>query len=131
MNKKTERIFSVLEDVAAGIERVANARIAAAVVYKNNIVSVGTNQWKTHPFQAQHAHHEEAIYWHAENNAIHNALKRYSPDELSKSSIYVCRIDQRRRPCLAKPCDGCMKAITKFKLKSVVFTTESSIQTIG
>jgi tRNA(Arg) A34 adenosine deaminase TadA len=129
--KKNERIFSVLEDVATGIERVANARISSAVVYKNDIVSIGINKLKTHPFQALHSRHEESIYWHAENHAIHNALKLISREQFSKSTLYVCRIDQAQNYCLAKPCEGCMKAINKFKFKKLVYTTSNSFDTVS
>lgn len=125
MNKKTKRIFSVLEDVAIEIERVANARISSCIVYKSDIVSIGINQLKTHPFQAQYSRNLESIYWHAENRAIHNALKLLSADEFKKSSLYVCRIDQQFNHCLAKPCDGCVKAIHKFGLKNVYYTTKN------
>lgn len=128
MKKKQEKILTLLEDVATGIERVSNARISSAVVYKNDIVSIGVNQNKTHPFQALHARHEESIYWHAETHAIHNALKRISSDKLSQSVLYVCRIDQAHNYCLARPCEGCIKAISKFKLKGLVYTTSNSFR---
>jgi tRNA(Arg) A34 adenosine deaminase TadA len=118
----------VLEDVAVGLERVANARIASAVVHKSNIIAIGVNKLKTHPFQAMHSRHSESIFWHAENAAIHNALKRIYPEQLSKCSLYVCRIDQSHKRCLAKPCEGCMKAIAKYKFKNVFYTTNTSIQ---
>lgn len=122
MNKKTNQIFSILEKFAAEIDRVANARIASCVVLKNDIVSFGTNQLKTHPFQALHARNEGSIYWHAETRAIHNALRLIDESTLQKCSLYVCRIDQAHNRCLAKPCEGCMKAIAKYRLKGLYFT---------
>jgi deoxycytidylate deaminase len=126
--KRHEKIFSFLEEGLENLERVANARVAAAVVHRGCIVSIETNQFKSHPFQALYSRNEESVYWHAETNAIHSALRKLSNRQLSQSALYVCRLDQSNNRCLAKPCEGCMKAIRRYKIKRVFYTTSYNIE---
>lgn len=121
--KKTDRILNVLSSVASSVDRVANARLAAGLLYKGDFVSIGTNQSKSHPFQAQFTKHHEAIYLHAETDAIKNGLKVLSLTELSKCTLFVCRIKQDQSFGLARPCEGCMRAIANFDIRRVYYTT--------
>lgn len=111
--------------------RVLRTRIAACIVYKNEIVSVGINQLKSHPFQAKFSRHADAIFLHAETDAIKNALKHISVSDLSKATLYICRVKydeqdtkkiQMRGMC--KPCEGCQRAIATFNIKKVVYTCD-------
>lgn len=127
---KHQKIFAQLEQIAANVEPVAAARIAAALVYRNEVLAVGHNKFKSHPFQKQYAKHEGAIYLHAENDCLINARKLYSDDIISKSTMYILRV---KRPFegssdfvrgMAKPCKGCQRALTVFDIKNVYFTTD-------
>lgn len=70
---------------------------------------------------------------HAEIDAIKNALKHINISELSKSKLFVTRLRYEAsetvikvanlRRGLAKPCEGCMKAIATFNIKHVCFST--------
>lgn len=124
--KKEEGIFALLKEVAKNSPRVSNARMAAAIVYKSNVIAVGTNQYKTHPFQAEFGTNEECVYWHAENRAIHDARKQLSDRRLSKCDLYVLRINQAEEHCMARPCDGCMKTIERFGLRTVYYTVDNA-----
>jgi len=46
---------------------------------------------KSHPFQKRWAPHPEAIYTHAEIDAIRNALKR--DEDLTRCTLYIARLD--------------------------------------
>ena len=125
-----ERILSLLDSVAETVEPVAAARIAAAIVYKKEVISIGTNRLKTDPFQSKFSSHIQAIYLHAENDAIKKALRVLSIEELAKSRLYISR-SKFEEPTkktmirgLARPCAGCMRAIAAFDIKHVCFTTE-------
>lgn len=135
----TDRFLNYLEKIAEAIPaaahnrrgRVLRTRIAACIVYKNEIVSVGINQLKSHPFQAKFSRHEDSIFLHAETDAIKNALKHIDVDQLSKSTLYVCRVKydehkskkvQMRGMC--KPCEGCQRAIATFNINKVVYTCD-------
>lgn len=129
-DKRTNRIASVLHDVACSQIPVANAKLAACIVYKNDIVAVGVNQKKSHPFQAQYARHAESIYLHAETDAIKNALKVITVDDLSKSKLFVVRVTKDDKFAMAKPCVGCMRAIVNFGIRSVFYSTSNDSRAI-
>jgi tRNA(Arg) A34 adenosine deaminase TadA len=131
---RDEAVLKILDKVAESIEPVANARIASAIVYRNDIVAIGTNKKKSHPFQRRFAKHDLAIYLHAEIDAIKNAMRHLSLGELAKSKMYISRIryaDSEPNPTpdklirgLARPCEGCMRAIATFDIKHVCFTSD-------
>ena len=80
-----EKVLHTLAKIARDLDRDINrtgARHAAAVVYKNQIVSYGVNQRKSHPFHSRFSEHDDAIFLHAETDAIKNALRQISEDEL-------------------------------------------------
>lgn len=107
------------------------ARVVAALYIKNEMVGLGWNQNRTSPFQAQHGKNSDAIYLHAELHAIKQALRVVGHDDLirAKTTLFVCRAKRTRRAGpfvwgLARPCSGCMGAISKdwFKIKNVVYS---------
>lgn len=127
------RYINILSKIAIAVEPVAQARIAAAIVYKNEIVSIGVNQRKTHPFQAKYSKNEDSIFLHAETDAIKNALKHISLDELSSSVLYICRVKIENGKFvfgLSKPCCGCMRAISNFGINKVYYSLEEKGYTV-
>ena len=130
MINRDMKILNDLFTLARDIEPVASSRLAAALVYKNRVVSYGFNRDKTHTFQARFAKNEESIYWHAETNAIHNALKLVDEDILRKTTLFVARAKYAEpnsnewRWGNSKPCEGCMSCITKFDIKKIVYTLD-------
>lgn len=133
MNKH-QKIIDNLCRIAEAVEPINSARLAAAIVYKNRIVAYGTNKRKSHTFQSKYGKNEHAIYLHAENDAIKNALRYIHIDDLSYCTLYVARV-KRIRPRsmyiqgLAKPCRGCMGAINTFKLKGIIHTLDEEAHT--
>ena len=131
--KRHEKVMDLLSVVAEGVPRnttSSGARLAAAVVYKNRIISIGINQKRSHPFQAKYSVNEDAIYLHAETDTIRGALRYLSEKQLSKSTLYVCRVKHENGPespiiwGLSKPCIGCQRAIATFDIKNVVYSEE-------
>lgn len=128
------RYLNILSKLAADIPNPAkrNSRVAACIVYKNDVVSLGVSERKSHPFQAKYGKNEEAIYLHAETSAIRNALKYISMNELEKSTLYVCRIkyeDTFKRKLvfgLSKPCTGCARCISTFGIRNVVYSIDGN-----
>jgi deoxycytidylate deaminase len=104
------------------------ARLAAAIVYKGDIISIGVNKKKSHPFQLKYSKMPMSIFLHAETDAIKNAVKRVDLNTLSRSTLYISRVkyyDSSRQQVLyglAKPCDGCEKAIATFNIKHVCYS---------
>lgn len=121
------RIKGILASMAMNSDH-HRSKHSAVIVYKNDVISLACNKSKSHPFQKRYSKASEAIFLHAEVAAIHNALKRVSLKELSKSTMYVCRvrINKENKPFFSysKPCDGCMRAIAEFDIKNVMYTNE-------
>lgn len=116
-----------LSRLSEAVETGYRERVFACVVYKNNPISFGYNQKKSHPFQKNFGRNADSIYLHAEIHAIVGALKVISVDELSRCSMYVLR--QKHYPAhskvmwgMAKPCEGCQRAIAQFGIKKVYYT---------
>jgi tRNA(Arg) A34 adenosine deaminase TadA len=124
------QIFDALFAVAKNTDRVANAKMAAAVVRRNKIVSIGVNSRKSNPFTTDFQKHPEAIFPHCEVDAIRIALRNISEEDISKCDLYISRAKLNKRggeyvTGLAKPCEGCMKAIMKYRPRNVFYTTET------
>jgi deoxycytidylate deaminase len=125
-----QQTMKILSKIAESVDPFPNVRLASALVYKNEILSIGTNKNKSHPFQKKYAPNVEAIFLHAETDAIYNAMRRYNTEMLSKSKLYVYRAkwvnDQRDHfiQGLAKPCSGCQRAIANFNIKHVCYTLD-------
>lgn len=126
--KKAQNYISILKKITQDIECVANQTLAACVVKRNKIISFGHNKKKTHPLQNKFNKHPEAIYLHAEIDAIKNALKRVSANELAGSTLYIVRTKKNGSEGLAKPCKGCMQAIESFGICEVIYTSNNEGQ---
>lgn len=131
-NTKHVRILNLLSKVASDISYPTpnNAKLAACVVYQNNIVAFGVNEQKTHPLQAKYSTMKDAIYLHAEISAIKNALRQISVEELENCSLYIARVKYSnnkktsRQFGLARPCPGCENCINAFGIRKVYHTTD-------
>jgi hypothetical protein len=128
-NVKHQKYLGILFKLAQDVAPIASARIAAAVVYRNEIISFGTNQMKSHPFQNRFSKNSKSIFLHAETDAIKNALKHLDKDDLSKCTLYICRAkyDMENRNFifgLSRPCVGCMRAIATFDIRKCVFSCD-------
>lgn len=129
MNNKIVEMLTRLAIDNPGI-RNNQFKFGAGIVYKNNLIATGINSYKTHPLMAQWGQNEESICLHAEIDAIKNALRLITPSQLAKCDMYIVRV-KRPEPNstgwvhgLAKPCDGCKRAIANFDLRSVYYTTD-------
>jgi tRNA(Arg) A34 adenosine deaminase TadA len=106
------------------------AQLAACVVYKKEIISYGFNRKKSHPFQAKFGINSDAIFLHAETDAIKNAIRKIGVDKMAKATLYVARVKKpypRAKTMvggLAKPCQGCAKAISTYAIRRVVWSVD-------
>lgn len=130
MSSSIVRQINLLKTIAIDVEPVSRARLAAAVVYRGRIVSVGFNQHKTHPFAAKYGKNPDAIYLHAEHDAINKAKRRLNDNELRKSTLIVVRVkaenDGKITFGIAKPCSGCAQCISDHNIRTVVYTETTS-----
>ena len=130
LTAKQQKITRTLFQLAKDNETATRAKLVAAVVYKNQIISFGFNSKKSHPFVIPFQKNEDAIYLHAETDAIKNALRTIGVDQLAKCDLYVVRAkytDKNRSNVqlgMAKPCKGCAKCISQFGVKRVIYSTD-------
>jgi deoxycytidylate deaminase len=111
-------------------------KLAAALVIKRDIISVGVNVMRSHPVQKKYGKNDESIFLHAEINAIVNSLNHVDKDDLRKADLYVYRVkkdmhDPKRAHWvdgMSCPCEGCMSAIDAFKIKRVVYSTDTNFE---
>lgn len=119
---KHQEIVKHLQLVARDVSPVRSARIAAAIVYKGRIISIGVCSYKSHPIQKKFGKNQQSIYLHAEIDAISKAHKRV---DLSQCSLYVVRVKYVQGKLvdgLAKPCEGCARAISAFNIRNIYYT---------
>lgn len=114
--------------------------IASALVHRNKVISYGVNQMKSHPYQSRYARNQEAIYWHSETSALYTADKKLGFDKFSNSVLYIARLkyESTKKDTLISgiclPCEGCMRCIKHYGIKTVIYTTdpiEGSKESIG
>jgi tRNA(Arg) A34 adenosine deaminase TadA len=139
MTPRDNKIIRMLTSEAEEADyRAGGARIAAAVVIRNDVISLGRNMRKTSPFQKMFGRNEEAIFYHAETMAIRKAIKNLGLEQATldeihrafrRATLYVVRIkaidaDHPRRMIygLARPCCGCMEAMKKFGIGRVIYS---------
>jgi deoxycytidylate deaminase len=125
---RIDRIMRDLCLMAQDTPAVGQARLAAAIVYRRQVVAYGVNQRKSHPLQKRFGKNSDSIYPHAEVNAVRNSVNRMGGvDFLRESVLIVARmrvIDGKWRRGLAKPCSGCERCIEAFGIRDVVWTED-------
>ena len=131
INIRDEKYMAFTRRMAISNHNSQNrAKLAASLVIRNEIISVGYNSYKTHPLQKRFSKNIEAIFKHAEVDCIINALRYVEPEELEKANLYVYRVKKLEKDHkewvdgISEPCCGCEAAINHFKIKKVVFSTE-------
>lgn len=105
-------------------------KLAACLVIRNEIISVGFNSDKSHPLQKRFSKNTEAIFKHAEVDCIIKALKIVDEEDLKDATLYVHRVKKQNKgdanwvTGMAEPCPGCAKAIEHFGIKRTVYSTD-------
>lgn len=106
--------------------------MAAGIVYKRHLIATGVNQPKTHPLMLTDGYREDQRYRHAEVDAIRNALRLISKEQLKQCELHIVRV---KRPHiasktwvhgLAKPCKGCANVIENYGINKVYWTEDCS-----
>lgn len=122
--------FSLLKEIAIATPKISGAKIAAAILMKNKIISIGVNSYKTHPIQAKFARTKGlSIHLHAEIAAIKNAMYHIEVQDFAKATLLICRAkieisNNKFVFGLAKPCSGCQRAIVEFGIKKVFYSLD-------
>ena len=125
---RIQKAFDDLSKVAAVAPKVANYRLAAAIFYKNRLVTYGTSSYKSSPFQQRYAADVWKIFLHAEIAAIKNSLRFLELWQLKRSTLFICRVKHERKWGNSKPCSGCQRAIAEFGIKNVLYSVEEGYE---
>jgi len=118
------KVLAKLLEAAEESEPVSKMRLAAAIVYKNKIVSIGTNKYKTHPIMDKFKKNDKAIFLHAEVDAINKAKKKLDENQLRKARLYVIRLLKDGSLGIACPCRGCSQCISHYGIKTVFYSNK-------
>lgn len=130
---RDEKIIDTIYRLAEDFDSESSANVVSCIALGNKIIAYGFCAKKSHPLQARFGRNEDSIYLHSEIDAIKNAVKRVSVDDLRKATIYVARAKKHQYRYrrynivrgLARPCEGCMRAIRSFNLRYICYTTDS------
>lgn len=131
INSRDEKYMAFTRRMAIQNSNSLNrAKLAASLVLRNEIISIGYNSYKTHPMQKRFSKNIDAIFKHAEVDCIINALRHLDPYELERSTLYVYRVKKLSKDHIdwsdgySEPCCGCKQAIKHFNIKKVVYSTD-------
>lgn len=128
MNERIKQMLTRLAIENPGVQ--GRFKLAAGIVYRKHLIATGINSYKTHPIMYQWGKNEDSIHLHAEIDAIKNALRLITQEQLTKCDMYIVRVKHPTPKSLhwthglAKPCCGCARAIANFNLKNVYWTDD-------
>lgn len=128
MKKHYNRLASLLK-VASCIPKVGSGRLAASIWLKNDVISIGVNQLKTHPLQKRFCDNPHKEFLHAETDAIAKA-SRILKGDLEGCFMYVARAKREGRMFtygMAKSCEGCQSCAHHFGIKGIFYTTDGDM----
>jgi deoxycytidylate deaminase len=113
--------------IAIEVPKCSDQKVAAIIVSKNNVVSVGFNQDKSHPMVAYYQYNDWCENLHAEASAIINALRQIGRRRLAKCDMYVCRakvVDGKYQWGFSKPCKNCQNFLKSYPVRNVYYSSE-------
>lgn len=96
--------------------------MGAVIARRKKIVGIGRNSYKTDPLQSRYSRHPLSVCKHAEIDAIKNAIKRDRNVDLRGTSISVARVFSDGTVGIAKPCEGCQKALRAYGISHAEWT---------
>tara|TARA_R100000306_G_scaffold30909_1_gene33142 strand:+ start:46 stop:423 length:378 start_codon:yes stop_codon:yes gene_type:complete len=117
MKEKFTTAAHAVAMTGSGVGTRGNFRLGAVLVYKNSIVSTGTNSYKTHPLMAART---AWPFLHAEQHAI----VRAGVDNCEGLDLYVARVLKNNDLAMSRPCDICDQFIKDVGIKNVYYSTD-------
>lgn len=110
-----QRFAKIALQLASESEHDVTHTLCALVVSKNEVLSIGYNQTKTHPISEG----TPQMHLHAEMHAL---LRCPSPEG---ADVVVARSKPSGRPGLARPCERCMGLLRRAGVRRVIYTLNS------
>ena len=114
---KFEQAAKAVAMTASGVGQRGTFRLGSVLVYKNRVVSVGVNSYKTHPVLATRT---QWPFLHAEQHAI----IRQGIENCEGLILYVARVLKNNDLALAQPCSVCSSLIEEVGIKQVVYSID-------
>ena len=103
--------------------------LGAICVYRKQILSVGTNQTKSHTLQAIYNSHRgfDGFEYNSSIHAEIDALSkiRYMDVDFSKVRLYIYRETANGELAMARPCRACMGFIRDMGIREIWYSTDS------
>lgn len=113
------RFFDIAKKLAAKSNHHQH-KLGCVLVKKNRIVGVGFNKIRTHTKSV------------AEYNMLHAEISAlFSAQDAEDCIAYVYRETKTGIRALAKPCEGCHKALKLAGVKTVYYTSDNSYSVIN
>lgn len=103
--------------------------MAAILVKKNKVISVGMNRHKTHPKQKRRISEDGIVFGKNKIHAELDCLIR-SPVEVDGSMMVVVRRNATGVG-LAKPCVNCEELLREYGVKRVIFSIPKDLESYG
>ena len=133
MNSRDFKYFKIAKNISECSD-FKQFHIGAVLVYKSDILSVGTNSIKTCPMQKKYnrfRNFEEnknvSHKRHAEINCL-NKIPWYAYENninFGKVKIYIWRSHKDGTKAMARPCLACRQALIDNGVKNIFYTTEN------
>lgn len=111
-------------DLAAKVSKLSTHTkhaMGAVLVRKNRVISVGSNQNKSHP---KSPHPYKSI--HCEFSAILNSKL----DDFNNCSIYITRVTPGGKLGLSYPCAHCLKMLKSLNISTVYYTDNNTYKVV-
>ena len=104
--------------------------VCAIIVYKNRIMSIGTNSYEKTHTKMKTINSPLKIYLHAEVDALnkfkhiltYNAIRDKKEKIIKSSVMYIACVSRGEKVKKARPCVVCMHNIEAFGIKTIIYT---------
>jgi len=127
MNKKFKKVIEISYAMAGRKKAVQRCKHFSFIFYKNKLLSIGSNNYKTHPFNLKFN------YVNRQKNKIssfvgtHSEMKAFL--KLRKKNcegltLINTRINRNNEIDYSKPCRGCCDMIKSLNFKEVYFSNK-------
>ena len=118
MKKRFITAAHAIAMTGTGVGMKSKFRLGAVLVYKNNIIAVGMNSYKTHPLMSKRT---EWPFLHAEQHCIIRA----GVENCEGLDLYVARVLKNNTLALSKPCSVCSELIKEVGIKNIYYSTNT------
>lgn len=106
----------IAHELAEANRNTMSHSVAAIILNKNKVVSIGYNSRKTSPMMVG----TRMSMFHAECDALSRCVV-----DTRGLDIVVARSRRSGLPGMAKPCEHCHSMLKKFGIRKVIYTTNS------